>query len=1092
MKKAVILVLLIVLSTSCYAVVKTDVDQRYWELESVPSVNDPAFLALDRISAIEGESVRYILVCDNCEIKWGSTSRECNGVCYDTLNAKDAPIEIHGRTDLYFKIPVNHQEKGILTISNSPDHMQLTGDPEYIPHYVPVINGTPQNYEREWVIEEVDGLETEKYIIGSYKPGDGVLKYPAELYDDSGHLVQRDSVRNPSFEKELDHWETKGKWSTKNTAVEGSYSAYVYNNEEAHTYIYQDFPVHHGTYTVSGYLKTEEVDGDGAYFEFLLRDEDGNVKKARSDKYKGDNDWTYFSEEIEVDEGYYMRVVLRLRDSTGEAWFDDIRVSDGSGNIMWFEDDDYEDYEVGEPEVSYDTIRVKGEVVAGREMEVEEVIEIKADGTQAVEIEPSLVYWDCDHCGSVVVDKDTTRKVTYKTHGPELTYQTNKAVAIDKYIQEVEVANPTGLNISNITVPVKVSGSCTDYRPEWLKEGYCYAQTDLKAHESKTIQINYTGNLIKAELGEIEQDMSKQSTLDQQYLKREVSFDIDESIDSYDFYYKAEMPGDCENNCTIHMTKVSPVLYLPFDGDTKDYSGNENHGVNHGGTFTEGKFGQAISFIENESAYVSISDSIGMVRTDEPFSFSFWINYQGIINESDSNLYENVFGTSSSYTSGFRIGFRHKYCSHALRYRIASSGTGSAICSPPLDDGDWHNIALVSTGTGYSKQISLYHNGNLSDQSENGIYSTNISLANLLIGDPAGLDAMIDTLYFFNTEIKQTDVESIFQGDFNSSNHESFLVYSSITKSPSESVKQKNDSQNVSFGMNLLKVDERYLDISSRTIETNGSKKVNKITALATFFGFKKGSLIEKRDLSKGLILHYDFEEGQGDIVVDRSCNNNHGVIHGGRWTVGKEGLGFEFDGIDDYIESNLTYQPGSFTQMAWIYSDNQTFGYSDIDSFDARWITKNDGEMGGLYVMGDGSAGYRLQYEDGTKVHLRPAKVRDGRWYHIAATFNDQSYELKVHLNGKLKGVKQLNKSKRLNDWNGILVGGVGNYWLSGRIDEFKIFNVSLNDLEIEKAYEGKNKFYKFGKKSIYTLIFLLVLILIIATYTQWRYGKD
>jgi len=53
----------------------------------------------------------------------------------------------------------------------------------------------------------------------------------------------------------------------------------------------------------------------------------------------------------------------------------------------------------------------------------------------------------------------------------------------------------------------------------------------------------------------------------------------------------------------------------------------------------------------------------------------------------------------------------------------------------------------------------------------------------------------------------------------------------------------------------------------------------------------------------EGLVAHWDFSEGKGDILHDRSGNNNHGKIHGAKWARCGKGYALEFDGVDDYVD---------------------------------------------------------------------------------------------------------------------------------------------------------------------------------------------
>lgn len=203
----------------------------------------------------------------------------------------------------------------------------------------------------------------------------------------------------------------------------------------------------------------------------------------------------------------------------------------------------------------------------------------------------------------------------------------------------------------------------------------------------------------------------------------------------------------------------------------------------------------------------------------------------------------------------------------------------------------------------------------------------------------------------------------------------------------------------------------------------------------------------------------------------------------------GKYGDALYFDG-DDNIEINFSYQPGSFTQMAWIYSENETFGHSKID-YDGRWISRNVGETGGLHIMGDGSAGYRLQYEDNTKIHHRPATVYLNNWHHLAVTYDNSTNELKVYLNGKLEGTKEL-ENATLKDWRKIYIGGEGSYWFTGNIDDFIVYERGVNEDVINAAYKGKDYYFDFDKNVALAGVGIAFVLVIVLSFIQWKNGSE
>lgn len=66
------------------------------------------------------------------------------------------------------------------------------------------------------------------------------------------------------------------------------------------------------------------------------------------------------------------------------------------------------------------------------------------------------------------------------------------------------------------------------------------------------------------------------------------------------------------------------VAYYPFDGDTKDYSGYDNHGTPTNVGFLEGRFGQALEVKGGEDSYVQVEHS-DQLEIHDALSVSFWM-----------------------------------------------------------------------------------------------------------------------------------------------------------------------------------------------------------------------------------------------------------------------------------------------------------------------------------------------------------------------------------------------------------------------------------------------------------------------------------
>ena len=50
-----------------------------------------------------------------------------------------------------------------------------------------------------------------------------------------------------------------------------------------------------------------------------------------------------------------------------------------------------------------------------------------------------------------------------------------------------------------------------------------------------------------------------------------------------------------------------------------------------------------------------------------------------------------------------------------------------------------------------------------------------------------------------------------------------------------------------------------------------------------------------------GLVAHWDFNDGRGNVLHDKSGNNNDGEIHGAKWVKCGEDYALRFDRSGDY-----------------------------------------------------------------------------------------------------------------------------------------------------------------------------------------------
>ena len=159
------------------------------------------------------------------------------------------------------------------------------------------------------------------------------------------------------------------------------------------------------------------------------------------------------------------------------------------------------------------------------------------------------------------------------------------------------------------------------------------------------------------------------------------------------------------NNNTEPDLNNGMVAYYPFNGDSKDESGNGNDGVVNGAALTKDRFGidnSAYNF-DGENNYIEVANSNSL--NPDYISISAWVN--PTINNNDSPVvtkYRSANGDRSYwlyiYTSGIK----------GPRFRVYTShGIADAAITELIETNKWSHIV----GTYGGNEAMLYINGKL-------------------------------------------------------------------------------------------------------------------------------------------------------------------------------------------------------------------------------------------------------------------------------------------------------------------------------------------------------------------------------------------
>jgi len=85
----------------------------------------------------------------------------------------------------------------------------------------------------------------------------------------------------------------------------------------------------------------------------------------------------------------------------------------------------------------------------------------------------------------------------------------------------------------------------------------------------------------------------------------------------------------------------------------------------------------------------------------------------------------------------------------------------------------------------------------------------------------------------------------------------------------------------------------------------------------------------------EGLVAHWDFNDGAGDVLHDRSGNGNDGTIHGATWTPSGDGHALAFGGSNSYVDfpgNDRLAIVGDVTITAWVKLEATPFPNSQTN----------------------------------------------------------------------------------------------------------------------------------------------------------------
>jgi len=213
-----------------------------------------------------------------------------------------------------------------------------------------------------------------------------------------------------------------------------------------------------------------------------------------------------------------------------------------------------------------------------------------------------------------------------------------------------------------------------------------------------------------------------------------------------------------------------------------------------------------------------------------------------------------------------------------------------------------------------------------------------------------------------------------------------------------------------------------------------------------------------KIDITTGLQAYYPFSGNANDI----SGNGLNGTVFGTALLStdrnGNQNSAYEFDGVDDYINTFSTFDFESRSLSLWInpYAVNGSGGNGN-NTLTHVAITQDDNnlEYGILRVDIDNG---ELKLWAGGITGIYTQSISENQWYHLVLIRDLNT--TKYYVDGQLVGSGTSDNTGSTFNPNQDFIIGAGrstsNQFFNGKIDEVRVYNIALNEDQIVKLFNN------------------------------------
>ncbi|MBI3033366.1 LamG domain-containing protein, partial [Candidatus Woesearchaeota archaeon] len=482
----------------------------------------------------------------------------------------------------------------------------------------------------------------------------------------------------------------------------------------------------------------------------------------------------------------------------------------------------------------------------------------------------------------------------------------------------------------------------------------------------------------------------------------------------------------------LNTTSIT-LLNMPFESHKNNNSFAIDYSTfNNVGTVQGALFNASIGY-DGKAAYEFTGTNTGILVPNvnaTNYTITAWIKPDQV------NNYENLFYWQGS---GTYFALTNAICAYVTSW--SCTGTAPTV-------GAWMHLAITSQGKVY----------------KNGIYLGTITVepvsGNLSIGDRDtatwDFDGVIDEFQLYNRVLSAEQIQALYRTETNILVSQETQPLESWTAgiTPNDGVDGKTEISNslfINYGPTppthntplLLATDyPSNTTAANLTVYNQSTSDLNNDVVKNIIDWRLQGSSIA--------LINFPFEKlsSYQTTTKDYSSFTRNGTVSGAVFnaTGGYDTRGsYEFDGVNDYISTTLTYTSGTNISTGGWYksSDNLTTNMVMVGG-------NNDGRFE-VYVD-QAKPGCRI-WDTADRSIYAPEPASSG-WHHIVCTQTYNSNTTKLYVDGVLKASTNYNSISAGGTWQIGKPGSSGAKYFNGTIDKVFIMNRSLSQEQILSLY--------------------------------------